>query len=71
LDIFLDGFISSSCHQHSLKFLLLNITRLLKCVLNCEQKFSYFDSDYSTSELTVTGLVRVYCSYCISLSRMN
>jgi hypothetical protein len=29
-------------------------------VLNCEQHFSYFDSDYPTSGLTVTGLARVY-----------
>jgi hypothetical protein len=34
---------------------------LLTCVLNCEQHFSYFDPDYPTSGLTVTGLARVYC----------
>jgi hypothetical protein len=32
---------------------------LLKCVLYCEQIFSYFDPDYLTSGLTITGLVRV------------
>jgi hypothetical protein len=32
----------------------------VKYVLSCEQHFSYFDSDYPTSGLTVTGLERVY-----------
>jgi hypothetical protein len=39
----------------------LNATYLLKYVLNCEQYFSYFDSDYPTSGLTVTGLEMVCC----------
>jgi hypothetical protein len=39
----------------------LNAMCLLKYVLNCEQYFSHFESDYPTSGLTVTGLMRVYC----------
>jgi hypothetical protein len=31
----------------------------LKYVLNCEQIFSYFDPDYRTPALIVTGLARV------------
>jgi hypothetical protein len=38
----------------------LNPTCLLKFVLNCEQHFSYFDLEYPTPGLTVTGLPRVY-----------
>jgi hypothetical protein len=34
---------------------------LLKYVLNCEQNFSFFDLDYPTPGLTVTGLARVCC----------
>jgi hypothetical protein len=41
----------------------LNATCLLKYVLNCEQHFSFFGLDYSTSGLTVTGLSRFYCIY--------
>jgi hypothetical protein len=45
LDIFLRGSSLSSCPQHSLKvLLLLNATCLLKYVLSCEQKFSFFIS---------------------------
>jgi hypothetical protein len=56
LDILLRGFSLSSCPKHSLKvFLFLNVTCLLKYVLNCEQNFSCFDPDYPTSELTVAG----------------
>jgi hypothetical protein len=65
LDIFLHGFSLSSCPQRSLKvLLLLNPTCLLKYVLNCEQNFSYFDTDFPTYGLTVTGLARVYCIKC-------
>jgi hypothetical protein len=38
--------------------------RVLKYVLNCEQRFffhfSYYNTDYPTSRLTVTGLARVH-----------
>jgi hypothetical protein len=37
--------------------------RVLKYVLNCEQNFSYFYLDYTTSVLTVNGLARVHCIY--------
>jgi hypothetical protein len=33
---------------------------LLEYVLNCDQNFTYFDPDYPTSGLTLTGLTRVY-----------
>jgi hypothetical protein len=57
----------SSCPQHSLKvLLLLNPTCLLKYVFNCEHDFSYFDPDYLTIGLTVTGLARSYCGSTLS-----
>jgi ferredoxin len=31
-------------------------------VFNCEQHFSYFDPDYPTFTLNVTGLARVHCN---------
>lgn len=63
LDIFLHSFSLSSHLQHSLKFLLVrNPMYLLKHVLNCAQNFSYFDLDYLTYGLTVSRLVRVYCT---------
>jgi hypothetical protein len=41
----------------------LNAMCLLKYVLNSEEHFSYFDPDYPTSGLTVTGLARVYFAF--------
>jgi hypothetical protein len=32
-------------------------------VLICEETFAYFDSDYPTSGLTLTGLARVHCKW--------
>jgi hypothetical protein len=57
LDISLRSFNLSSCPQHSVKVLLPP-----KNVPKCEQSFfnfPYFDLDCQTSELAVTGLVRV------------
>jgi hypothetical protein len=42
--------------------------RLLKYVLNCEQNFSYFELDYPTSGLTVTGLERDYFNFSQSFA---
>jgi hypothetical protein len=43
---------------------------LLRYELNCEEHlFSYFDPDYSTSVLTVTGFARVYCIIVEGLQR--
>jgi hypothetical protein len=39
----------------------LNAMCLLMYVLNREQNFLYFNPDYPTSELTVTGLAWIYC----------
>jgi hypothetical protein len=63
LDILLRDFSLSSCPQHNLKalllcsLLLLNPVCPLKYVLNCEQNCSFF---IFRSELTVTGLAKVY-----------
>jgi hypothetical protein len=60
LDIFLRGFSLSSCPQPSLKvLLLLNAMRLLKYVLNCEQKFSFLIYRWG---LSVSRLTKVCCT---------
>jgi hypothetical protein len=45
----------------------INAMGLLKYVLNSEEHFLYFDPDYPTSGLTVTGLARVYFTFLRNL----
>jgi hypothetical protein len=53
------------CYLNNQSHSLLAIG-LWNCVLNCEQHFSYFDTDHPTYELTVSGLERVDCTLSIS-----
>jgi hypothetical protein len=55
--------------QTSVSSAFLNAMCLLKYVLNYGQHFSFFDSDFPTSGLTVTGLAKVYYIYTHTVYR--